>query len=82
MTAREAADVAPTEPVAIGVAEAVTEGLEMEEDDTSYGQNSNISPNLRHTKETAVNSHISNIVVEWETKLVIPVYQYNETASA
>ncbi|RCH89093.1 hypothetical protein CU097_005477 [Rhizopus azygosporus] len=44
MTAKEAADVAPAEPVAIGVAEAVTEDLEMEKDDISYNQNSNVPP--------------------------------------
>lgn len=44
MTAKEAADVAPAEPVATGVAKAVTEDLEMEKDDISYNQNSNVSP--------------------------------------
>lgn len=65
MTAEEAANVAPAESIAIGVAEAVTEDLEIKEDDASYNQNSNTLPNLRPTKEAAVNNHISNVVVEW-----------------
>ncbi|KAG1178661.1 hypothetical protein G6F70_002894 [Rhizopus microsporus] len=65
VTAEEAANVAPAESIAIGVAEAVTEDLEIKEDDASYNQNSNTLPNLRPTKEAAVNNHISNVVVEW-----------------
>ncbi|PHZ15010.1 uncharacterized protein RHIMIDRAFT_235767 [Rhizopus microsporus ATCC 52813] len=80
-TAKEAANIAPTESVAIGVAETATEDLEMGEDDTSYGQSSNVSLNLRPMKETALSSHISKIVAERKTKLVSLVYQYNEAAS-
>jgi hypothetical protein len=80
MAAREAADVAPSQPTAIDVAETVTEDLVMEEGDTFHGQSSNMSAGVRPTKETAVDSHIAKIVVEWETKLISLVHQYNEAA--